>query len=444
MTKLMTMPTRIAFCATSFLAAGLLLSPASSTPAAAQTAPAATANGHPAVPARGKKATAVKPDSKPDAAAAAAAAGKQSSEPPPRIPFTAAEDAAATIPGMPDARFYADSETDFKNALPAEPGPWLILSSGGSDGAFGAGLMTGLTAAGKRPDYAVVTGVSTGALMAPYVFAGPRYDDALRKEYTEITAADVFEAGSSSSESFVNSWPLRDEIAKRVTPALLEDVAAAHRSGRRLFVVTTDLDSERSVVWNMGAIAAHGGDDALKLFRAVLLASASVPGGFPPVLIDVEADGKRFQEMHVDGGLGGQFFVAPPGLMAANSSYRLPATALYIVVNTNLEPSFTAVERFAPSILTQSIGMAVPVDTRLMIDRAFIVAKRSDVPFNVASIPPSFNFPSRGPFDPKYMKALFQNGYEAAQSAAPFANEPPPYPSGPAQQPSHIERTGAN
>jgi len=441
MTMLMTMPKRIALCATSLLAAGLLLMPASWTPTAAQTTPATTAPGHPGVPARGKKPTSAKTDAKPDAAAAA---GKQSSEPPPRIPFTSGEDAAAAIPGMPDARFYADSETDFKNALPAEPGPWLILSSGGSDGAFGAGLLTGLTAAGKRPDYAVVTGVSTGALIAPYAFAGARYDDALRKAYTEISAADVFEAGSSSSESFVNSWPLRDQIAKQVTPALLEDVAAAHRSGRRLFVVTTDLDSERSVVWNMGAIAAHGGDDALKLFRAVLLASASVPGGFPPVLIDVEADGKRFQEMHVDGGLGGQFFVAPPALMAANSSYRLPATALYIVINTDLEPSFKVVERFAPSILTQSIGMAVPVDTRLMIDRAFVVAKRSDVAFNVASIPPSFNFPSRGAFDPKYMKALFQTAYEAAQSAAPFANEPPPYPSGPALQPSHIERTGAN
>ena len=163
---------------------------------------------------------------------------------------------------MPDARFWGDSEPDFKAALPSQPGPWLILSSGGADGAFGAGLLNGLTAGGRRPDYAVVTGVSSGALMAPFAFAGKQYDEALRRCYTEITAADVFEAGSSTAESFVNSWPLREFIDKQITPELMADIGAAHRSGRRLFIVTSDLNSQRSVVWNMGAIAAHGGDDA--------------------------------------------------------------------------------------------------------------------------------------------------------------------------------------
>ncbi len=370
-------------------------------------------------------------------------ASKQS-ELPPRVPFTAAEDAVSGVPGMPDARFWADSETDFRNALPPQPGPWLILSSGGADGAFGAGLLTGLTAAGKRPDYAVVTGVSSGALMAPFAFAGSRYDEALRKAYTEVTAADIFEAGSSTGESFVNSWPLKDLIAKQVTPPLLDDIAAAYRSGRRLFVVTTDLDAERSVVWNMGAIAAHGGDDALKLFRTILLASAAVPGAFPPVLIDVESNGNRFREMHVDGGIGGQFFVVPAALMATTSDYRLPATQLYIVVNTGLQRDFKVVERFAPSILTQSVSMAVKVDTRMMASLTYAVAKRSGIEFNIATIPASFNAASKGPFDPGYMKALFQTGYEQGQSATAFSIEPPPYPSGPRPPPSHIGKTGAN
>jgi hypothetical protein len=361
---------------------------------------------------------------------------------PPRVPFTAAEDAASFIPGMPDARFWADSETDFKKALPEQPGPWLVLSSGGEDGAFGAGLLTGLTAAGKRPDYAVVTGVSSGALMAPFIFAGPRYDDALRKAYTTITAADVFEAGQTS-ESFVDSWPLRDQITKQITPALLEDIAAEYRRGRRLFVATFDLDADREVVWNMGAIAVHGGDDAAKLFRNVLLASASVPGAFPPVLIEVEANGKRFAEMHVDGGMGGQFFVAPGALMATNSDYRLPATQLYVVVNTSLERDFKVVERFAPSILTQAVGAAVKVDTRLMLSIAYALAKRSNVEFNVATVPASFNAPSKGPFDPDYMTALFRTGYEQGRGANPFSPEPPPYP-GSTPQSSHVERTGAD
>jgi predicted acylesterase/phospholipase RssA len=366
-----------------------------------------------------------------------------SSELPPRIEYTAAEAIRAAIPGMPDARFWGDSEPDFKAALPSQPGPWLILSSGGADGAFGAGLLNGLTAGGKRPDYAVVSGVSTGALMAPFAFAGKQYDEALRKCYTEITAADVFEAGSSTGESFVNSWPLREFIDKQMTPELMADIAAAHRSGRRLFIVTSDLDSQRSVVWNMGAIAAHGGDEATKLFRKVLLASASIPGGFPPVLIDVEADGKRFREMHVDGGLGGQFFVAPPSLMASTSDYHLPATQLYIVVNNGLQREFKVVDRFAPMILTQSIGMAVPVDTSLMLDRAYVVAKRSGIDFNVASIPTTFSAPSRGPFDPNYMKALYQVGFDQGSGATAFAVQPPPPPSGPVPQVSHIQKTGA-
>jgi predicted patatin/cPLA2 family phospholipase len=372
-------------------------------------------------------------------AAAPAVAGGQPKFPP-RTPFTAADDAIAAIPGIPDARFWADSQSDFAKALPAQPGPWLILSTGGSDGAFGAGLLNGLSAAGKRPDYTVVTGVSTGALMAPFAFAGPKYDEALKEAYTKISAADIFEVGSTG-ESFVDSWPLKDLIAKEITPQLLADIAAAYQAGRRLFVVTTDLDAERSVVWNMGAIAAHAGDKtdgdaALDLFRKVLLASGSIPGAFPPVLIDVDGNGKRFAEMHVDGGVGGQFFVGPPASLASNSGYRIPATALYIVVNSGLQPDFAVVDRSTPAILAQAVGMAVKVDLRLMLDRTFIAAKNSGIGFNVATIPADFNAPSRGPFDPNYMKALFDKGFDQGKGAAAFAETPPPYSGPPASDPS--------
>jgi hypothetical protein len=366
--------------------------------------------------------------------AAPAAAPGQPPKLPPRTPFAAADDAAAVIPGMPDARFFADSTTDFIKALPPQPGPWLILSTGGEDGAFGAGLLSGLSASGKRPDYAVVTGVSTGALMAPFAFAGAKYDDALKAAYTQITAADVFEVGSTG-ESFVDSWPLKDLIAKQITPAVLADIAAAYKSGRRLFIVTTDLDAERSVVWNMGAIAAHGGDAALKLFRTVMLASGSIPGAFPPVLIDVEANGKHFQEMHVDGGVGGQFFVAPRALMESTSDYKIPATQLDIVVNAGLQPDFAVVERSTPSILAQAVGIAVAVDLRLMLDRTYVAAKNSGISFNVATLPVDFNAPSRGPFDPDYMKALFNVGFDQGKSATPFADKPPPYQGAPVADP---------
>jgi predicted acylesterase/phospholipase RssA len=373
---------------------------------------------------------------------AGAPAAVQPTPLPPRTPYTAAEDAAAAVPGIPEARFWADSTADFKNALPSKPGPWLILSSGGEDGAFGAGLINGLNASGKRPEYSVVTGVSAGALIAPFAFAGAAYDDKLRDAFTNITSADVFEVGATP-ESFVDTWPLKDLLAKEVTPALLADIAAQHRAGRRLFIVTTNIDAQRSVVWNMGAIADHGGDAALKLFRTILLASSSIPGAFPPVLIEVEAAGKRFAEMHVDGGVGGQFFVAPAALMSAASNYRMPATQLYIVVNSGLQPDFAVVKRSTPSILAQTVGMAVQVDTRLMLDRAYVVAKRSDAGFNVASIPPTFNAPSHGPFDTGYMKALFQTGYDLGNSATPFSAEPPPYPGSSSTQSPDPEKAGA-
>lgn len=361
---------------------------------------------------------------------------------PARRPFTAAEDAAATIPGMTGVRFWADSTNDFIKALPEKPGPWLTLSSGGSDGAFGAGLLNGLSASGKRPDYAVVTGVSTGALIAPFVFAGARYDSALRDAFTKISAADIFEI-NTTPESFLDTWPLKDLIAKQVTPALLADIAAQYRAGRRLFIVTTNLDAERSMVWNMGAIAARGDEQAIKLFRTVLLASCSIPGAFPPVFIDVESNGNHFSEMHVDGGVGGQFFVAPAALMAATSDYRLPATALYVVIDSGLQPAFDRVERTTAQILAQSVGMAVKVDTRLMLDRAYRVAKRSGIAFNAASIPPSFNAPSNGAFDPKYMKALYDLGYDLGKSSTPFDTVPPPYPGAPEASSPNPEKTGA-
>jgi predicted acylesterase/phospholipase RssA len=408
--------------------------PAAPQPTPGATAPATTLG---APPQRPRAAVKRAPAAKPPLAAA------RPPQLPPRVPYSATDAAAATIPGMPDARFWADSATDFNKALPAQPGPWLILSSGGSDGAFGAGLLDGLSASGKRPDYSVVTGVSTGALIAPFVFAGQKYDGALRDAFTKITAADVFEAGSTG-ESFVDTWPLKDLIAKEITPALMADIAAEYNHGRRLFIVTTDLDAERSMVWNMGAIAAHGGDGAMALFRNVLLASSAIPGAFPPVLIDVEANGQHFSEMHVDGGVGGQFFVAPAALMASTSDYRLPATQLYIVIDTTVQPDFGIVGRSTAEILAKTVGAAVKVDTRLMLDRAFIAAKRGNVGFNVASIPQDFNAPSRGPFDPIYMAALFQAGFALGQGATPFASEPPPYPGPPASDSSGSVQTGAN
>jgi hypothetical protein len=139
--------------------------------------------------------------------------------------------------------------------------------------------------------------------------------------------------------------------------------------------------------------------------------------------------------MHVDGGVGGQLFVAPPALMESTSGYRIPATQLYIVVNSGLGREFEVVDPSTPAILAQTVGIAVKADLRLMLDRTYVAAKNSGVGFNAATIPADFYAPSRGPFDPDYMKALFQAGFDQGNSANPFAGKPPPYQSAPATDP---------
>ena len=265
-------------------------------------------------------------------------------------------------------------------SLPATPGPWLVLSTGGGDGAFGAGLLNGWSESGKRPEFSVVTGVSTGSLMAPYAFVGSSQDSGLRRAYTEYNAGDIFE-DVKTPESLVDTWPLKRLIAKEVTPELLAQVAEAHKAGRRLFVATTNLDAQRGVVWNMGAIAAKGDEAALKLFRDILAASTAIPGLFPPVMIDVEANGKKTQEMHADGGLSAQLFVAPESMLNTSSTTKIPASALYLIANNRLGPEFQMTERSMIFVLGHSIAVGVQSMLRMNIDRAYGAAKRDGVPF---------------------------------------------------------------
>ena len=203
-----------------------------------------------------------------------------------------------------------------------------------------------------------------------------------------------------------------------MTLELLNDVAAEHRNGRRLLVITTNLDAERPVAWNMGAIAAKGGEKALKLFRDILLAASSIPGAFPPVLIEVEAGGHKFQEMHADGGLNYQFFIAPEALLRSNSSSRLPATDLYVVINTRLAPNFQPTDRDTISILGRGVSVGVKTLTKIMIDQAHAAAKRSGIGFHLATIDSKFTAPSRGAFDPGLYEGAFQLRFGTGQNRA--------------------------
>jgi Patatin-like phospholipase len=354
-------------------------------------------------------------------AAAPKGAPKEQQE---RTPFTADEENAAVVPGIPDARAWGDSETDFARLLPQASGPWLAISGGGSDGAYGGGVLAGWTESGTRPEFAVVTGVSIGSLVAPFAFLGSRYDEDIRKNFTTVGAADIFE-DRLTRDSLVDYWPLKALIEQRVTAKLLAEIATEHARGRRLFVVTTNLDAGRRVVWNMGAIAARGDDKALKLFRDILLASCAIPGFFSPVSIDVEANGKPIQEMHSDGTLTAPFFVVPESMLSASSTSRLPISELYVIVNSKLGPEFGMAPRSIPGVLGRSIAVALTsaLHTQVLIIHAG--AQRHRIALRIAHVDPSFNFPSRGVFDGKYMQALYEFGVAAGKKGTAFGDAMP-------------------
>ena len=303
--------------------------------------------------------------------------------------------------------------------LPTASGPWLAISGGGADGAFGAGLLTGWSQSGTRPQFAVVTGVSIGSLIAPFAFLGPSHDEQLRKNFTTITAAEIFE-DRLTRDSLFDYWPLRRAIEERVTAKLLSEIAEEHRKGRRLLVATTSLDTGRRAVWNMGAIAERGDEKALKLFRDILLASCSIPGFFSPVAIEVEANGKKLQEMHGDGTLTAPFFVVPELMIAPNGTSRPPLNQLFIIVNSKLQSEFKLPDRNMPSILGRSIDLALTSALRAEIMLMDVGTGRHGIGMHVAHVDSAFNFPSRGPFDGKYMRALFDFGVEQGKKGSPF------------------------
>jgi Patatin-like phospholipase len=341
-----------------------------------------------------------------------------------RIAYDEKQAASAEIPGIPQARFAADAVEDFVQALPTAEGPWLALSGGGAEGAFGTGLLAGWSHSGTRPEFALVTGVSTGALMAPFVFLGPRYDDQLRQNYTKVTAADVFEAGMTG-ESLLSTWPLKDMIAKQVTHELLAEIAAAHRAGRRLFVVTTDLDSGKAVAWNMGAIAEAGDEAALGLFRSVLLASGSMPGLFPPVLVNVRAQDHVFHEMHADGTIAAPFYLGPQEFFTGSKG-RVPAgTEVYVIANSKLEPGFGVTERETAAVLGRSIALAFKAGLRMQLARFAEAARNGGFALHVAAVDPGFDKVSRGAFDPEYMGALYDRAAKQGESNARFCQQLP-------------------
>lgn len=357
----------------------------------------------------------------------------------------------AVIPGIPDARIPVDSVTTGFTSMglaalerekaflaasghqgPLPPVSFLAISGGGDDGAFGAGLLVGWTATGDRPEFKAVTGISTGALIAPFAFLGPQYDYLLKTFYTNVTKKDIFKPRKLVTVPFMDAMadttPLWTLLSRHVGQKMLDAVAAEYRKGRLLLIGTTDLDSRRGVIWNMGAIAASGDPKAINLFRSIMLASASIPGVFPPVLIDVEVKGTAHQEMHVDGGTVAQVFSYPPSFRLGQMSGREGAQRerrLYVIRNARLDPEWTEVERRTLPIVGRAISCLIQSQGKGDLLTIYHLSQRDGVDFHLAYIPKTFNEPHREDFDMEYMRALYDVGYDLAQNGYPWEKSPP-------------------
>ncbi len=310
---------------------------------------------------------------------------------------------------------------------------FLAISGGGADGAFAAGLLIGWTASGKRPQFELVTGVSTGALAAPFAFLGSKYDPQLREMYTAYSTRDFVRKqpvrGLLGGQSLADSEPLERVIAKYADQALLDEIAQEHRRGRRLLVGTTNIDAQRPVIWDMGKIAASGHPNALALFRKVLLASASIPGAFPPIRIAVNAGGDVLHEQHVDGGTTKQVFLLPGQLMlktAVDKRYQVnPRRRLYIIRNGRIEPEYKVVESNTLSIAQRSISTLIKNQGIGDLYQLYALARRNGISYNLAFIPVSFPDTSTEPFDKKYMQSLYDLGFEKGKAGYKWTKTPP-------------------
>ncbi|MCW2306491.1 patatin-like phospholipase family protein [Rhodobium gokarnense] len=310
----------------------------------------------------------------------------------------------------------------------------LALSGGAWDGAFGAGLLNGWTARGDRPDFEMVTGVSTGALMASFVFLGPQYDRDLKQMYTEFKTNDlvVYTIASGilgSSPSVADSKPLADIIARYVTRDFLREVAAEYKTGRRLYVVTTNLDAQRPVVWDMGLIAAQDTPQSLDLFRKVLLASASVPALFPPVRIPVTVNGTEHEELHVDGGATTEIYVAPLDMPARElvrqHVRRDQKIKFYVIWNGKVDPEWEPVKASTVSIAGRSISTLIKYQGLNDLGRIYQFSQKVDGDYYLAFIPKDFQEERHEIFDTDYMSKLFSLGYRLGRDGYDWSRKPP-------------------
>jgi regulator of protease activity HflC (stomatin/prohibitin superfamily) len=315
---------------------------------------------------------------------------------------------------------------------PLPPAEFLAISGGGQNGAFTAGLLNGWTAAGNRPQFKAVTGISTGALIAPFAFLGPQYDETLRRVYTQMSTKDILTKrnllAALFDDALADNRPLWRLLESQVDQALLDAIAVEYGKGRLLLIGTTNLDAQRGVIWNVGAIAASHHPRALELVRKIMIASAAIPAAFPPVMIGVEVDGTPYQEMHVDGGAITQVFLYPPSLklkeVAQEAGVNRERRA-YIIRNARLDPEWAQTERRTLNIAGRAVSSLIATQGVGDLYRTYLNAQRDGIDYNLAFIPASFKEQAREPFDCAYMRKLYDLGFEMGRKGGFWKKTPP-------------------
>jgi hypothetical protein len=311
---------------------------------------------------------------------------------------------------------------------PLPPAHFLAISGGGDDGAFGSGLLVGWTEAGDRPQFDIVTGVSTGSLIAPFAFLGPAYDPQLREVYTTISPSDVYVSrgilGGIFSDALSDTTPLSNTISRFFDPAMMAAIAREYEKGRLLLIGTTNLDAEQPVIWNIGAIAASGHPDSLELIRKILRASSAVPGFFQPVMIDVTLNGQPYQELHVDGGAIAQIFLYPSNVALGRFGTR--GREAFLIRNAREGSDWANVRRRTLSVGGRAISVMLRSSGANDLTRIYFVTQRDGVDYNLALIDTDFTVPHpTANFDQAYMNALFDYGYQKARGGYPWQKTPP-------------------
>lgn len=334
------------------------------------------------------------------------------------------------------ASYRAAHQDYYKAKGKYPPLHYLAISGGAYDGAFGAGLVNGWTASGTRPDFAIVTGISTGALIAPFVFIGPRYDATVKQLFTTATTDSILRSsafdvldGLTGGLALTDNTPLAERIRDAITPTIMMEIAAEHRRGKRLYIGTTNMEAQRGVIWDIGAIANSGNPDALSLIHQVMLASASIPGVFQPVFINVEVDGQRYSEIHADGGVVSQVFLYPLKLqrdiIEEFKKYKLERH-VYVLRNSKINPEYRALTPGFFTLSKRSIETLTKYDGIGDLYRLYLGTQRDGIDFNLAYVPESFKEEPNELFDPVYMGKLFDVGYAyGTQATSVWLKKPP-------------------